>query len=108
VQVSERIAAGDISLDASITLCTYFLSPQPMARLGFVRDSTSSEARMTALLGYLSFSGAYLDLLITRTVILGRVRWFNPFRLAFYRAPASRFAENVDYFRRQAIERGRA
>src|SRR5688500_6689229 len=96
--ICDRIASGDIRGDASISVCTHYLLPAQMSALGFSEDRSGEEARLPTTAARFSFTMAYLDLMLARTLVLGRVRWFNPFCARFYRASAARFAENEAFF----------
>lgn len=103
-RLCERIEAGQIPVDATVLVCSYFLSPARMKRLGFERDETSREGRLLESLTPRWLLFCYLDLMLTRSMILGRARWAQPWRSRCYRIPARRLASHSHHFRRLAGE----
>lgn len=82
-EVHREILAGLRNLcatvppSARITLCTWFLSPRKMRRLGFTQEQASVAEK-------LDLAGGYLEILFQQFLLTRRLRFFNPFTASRY------------------------
>jgi hypothetical protein len=102
LRLCERAEAGEIPPQTRLLVITYVAPPAQVARLGFHGGVTSVPLTPESTLlawGRMWQKIQYLDIMLARTAILGRVRGFDTDRILLYEATAGELAARSPYIR---------
>jgi hypothetical protein len=90
-----RVERGEIAPETTLTTSSYFLTPRQMSRYGFTEAPVPLGKKLAFLVGY-------PEVLLQQWLITGRLRFYHPFRIRFFRATAADVARRHSYFSRLA------
>jgi hypothetical protein len=95
VAFCRKVERSEIDGGATVTACSYFLTPKQMARYGFRETSPTPLKKLCFVVGY-------PEILLQQLLITGRLRFYNPLRVRFYESTAGEVATRRTYFERLA------